>query len=336
MVNLLTMVALLVSSVFADHARNVPRATSHVPPKYQVNVREQDSLEILSRLDEAAFYSEYPYAKIRPEPFYYQKDWEKDGKKTFLIAGVNCDSIINGAQSITGVSMKYLDERAHAPELYDPSEKGVYPYISTPRNSIKFPARWKDSWNVGFRASSDGFITKRQTLKDVLLEDNKQVQKMGLNHQKLAEPILMAIEELYRMPGKRGRPESFSFYFGGQTYTVNVGPMLPGTWHDVEPPTGENERRRYNYESNIPQTGWVGAGVQGSFFNDELFTDLVLTFTRNSDNKKLTIDGLTPHLIYRYGFYQGGQYRIAPLEIAQFFLLKAGLGNSGFEKCKKG
>jgi len=83
-------------------------------------------------------------------------------------------------------------------------------------------------------------------------------------------------------------------------------------------------------------SGWTGRGVQGSFFNDELFSNNVYVIEKVApapgEQKSFAIDGLTPHLIHRYGFYQGGEYRQGPDAIAKFFGIKE--NGSPWGKCE--
>jgi len=46
------------------------------------------------------------------------------------------------------------------------------------------------------------------------------------------------------------------------------------------------------------------------------------------------MDALTPHMVYRYGFYQGGKYRTDPKRIIEFFGIRPSKSNKkAIEKC---
>ena len=69
------------------------------------------------------------------------------------------------------------------------------------------------------------------------------------------------------------------------------------------------------------RSGWGIMATQGSPFHDDIQANWIVTIRHaTSKTKVLTIDALTPHLMYRYGFYQGGFYRKSgPQDIAKFF-----------------
>ncbi len=317
--------------LFASHGDDsTGRATDlSAFPKYSIEVRNQNSKELIEGLDADEFYKTHPYAAIRPEPFYDKKDADKDRKSAFLIAGANCDSTLKAASQITGVSLDHLNKRAHAPALYDPAQKGTYPYVQTAND--KLPEWWKGSQNVYMRASSDGFLTPQQDLRKLLIEDNRQVRELPLNHQMVAAPILKAVEQLANSR-KSGTEGAVKLEFGGEWFTVEEQGSGSAIALKNLTATAE-EKARIAYRDRHSLSGWIGAGVQGSFFNDELFADNLLKFTRKSDGKVFTIDSVTPHLIYRYGFYQGGKYRHDPTAIANYFKIKGTPGASGFEHC---
>lgn len=81
-----------------------------------------------------------------------------------------------------------------------------------------------------------------------------------------------------------------------------LGLLRPGGYTALSGPVGHSE-------------------LQGSPFNDEYFTNYVLAISKKGTDQKIVVDGLTPYLIYRYGFYQGGEFRVSPEDIARFFQL---------------
>jgi len=172
-------------------------------------------------------------------------------------------------------------------------------------------------------------VKPEQDFRDLLLKDNQLVRAAGLTHQKIAEPMLAGFEALYKAlaSGKKLQEgESIPFSYDGQEYSIS--PTHMGGHIKVLPIRTEEELAEYHKErlerlkKRPPGTAWLGAGVQGSVFHDELFEDSIFTIQRKKDGKNLQKDMLTPHLIYRYGFYQGGDYRVDPKEVADFFGLK--------------
>lgn len=309
----------------ADHEIASDRALENTKyPGYAVPVRKEDSQQKLDEVDEGFFSVKRPYAEARPDPFYYRADVERhradpDLKKVepFLMGGVNCDDTIKKIKTITGVRLDFLTERAkgHPDRAQFGARKG--------------PA-WEGINNTMLRSSGDGFIKPGQTMRGLLLEDNATVRSMGLTHQKVAEPMLMAFEALHRAIVKAGGSmrdvSKVPFSYGEDDFTISTIHMggvinlqkLLSTEEEKKEWTRKNLMR---WETRPPGTAWLGAGVQGSIFNDDLFEDYIFVIKRK-DGKILQKDMLTPHLIYRYGFYQGGDYRIDPKEVADFFHLK--------------
>lgn len=320
----LLTVPLLASHIADTPATHAPDARKH--PKYKVEVRQRNSSEVLPDLDSESFYKTHPYAALRPQPFFYKEDEEKDKANAFLVAGVNCDAALASCTQITGVSIDHLNKRAHAPVVYNPEIKGTFPFHGTPQD--KLPEWWRASQNIHMRASSDGFITEKQDLRKLLIADNRAVRKLHLNHQLVASPLLTGIELL-----KKGEKKAASFESGGDSFTVAVKSSGSAIRLQRLVQTPEEAEQNAYIAKHGTVGGWVGAGVQGSFFNDDLYADDLIEFTRMSDGKSFIIDGVTPHLIYRYGFYQGGQYRHGPDEIASYFKLKGKPEDDSFAAC---
>jgi len=225
---------------------------------------------------------------------------------------------LNRAKSITGVALDFLTERAKGHPQKSQFGKRTGP-------------AWEGINNTKLRSSGDGFIKPEQSIRDLLVKDNKAVRDLDLTHQKIAEPILMGIEAIKDAVAankKTAKGDEVSFSFGGEEYLISRSMMggaikLFPIVKTVEEESENQRKFQLRMKGRPPGTAWIGAGVQGSFFNDELFEDFICTIKRKKDGKTLTIDMLTPHLIYRYGFYQGGDYRIEPKTIASFFELKA-------------
>ncbi len=133
------------------------------------------------------------------------------------------------------------------------------------------------------------------------------MRSLGLTHQMIAEALLSGIEQHVMGTGHK-------INIKGREFEVIAEELDSSTEPDKVMPIDEKRKK---------SSGWMGRGVQGSFLNDELFMNQPFTFkkldAKPGEKTQLTIDGLTPHLIYRYGFYQGGEYRTDPADIADFF-----------------
>lgn len=262
--------------------------------------------------------SKEPYAEFQPKPFYYKQDIASARKKKvqpFKIAGVNCDNVIRSTSTITGVSVEYLSLRA----------RGITPYQNSEDDKVRpLQPEWKGAPEFSFRASGGGFINEKFPPKDagelrrqkdalraLLLADNKTVRSFGVSHQQVAAPILTAIEQ-------RMHSASSNIVINGEEFSVIATDEGQYWFGDRNRDDGVNNN----------DSGWIGNNglghIQGSIFDDELATSgkryrFVRKHPKEGLENELTIDGLTPHLIYRYGFYQGGEYRIDPLRITKFF-----------------
>lgn len=154
------------------------------------------------------------------------------------------------------------------------------------------------------RQSDVGWIRKDQLLSQILIFDNALVvDKKQLTHQIIATPLLLAIEKVNKLnPKGADWTMEGSFQFQGKNYKFKV-----------DTPYGRNSATKRHLHS-----GWSNGNTQGSFFLDSIFGNYNLSI-KNPKGKTLQIDSVTPHLIYRYGFYQGGVYRTPPNEIINFF-----------------
>lgn len=308
----------------------------------------------LEGVNQKDFLEKNPYAQFMPKPFFYAQDLNRaqgDREKTFLIGGINCDDVIKNTQSLTGVSLETLSLRARG-HVFEGQWAGSF---------SKNPPGWDGVGNVGLRSSGEGFLDRRfvydtyteeekkdssyqerlkaarnppaaslkesqEALRNLLIEDNQRARRLGLSHQWLAQPLLMGIAAT--QTDKEGNKSTVVFEYMGISYRVTVGSMggevdmLWGVSKTLEE-FAEKKRKKGIPPGNLGDSGWTGRGTQGSFFNDEIFSNRIYTFERldstGNTTGSLTIDGMTPHLIYRYGFYQGGRYRTPPEKIANFF-----------------
>ena len=223
------------------------------------------------------------YERTMPAPFVDPADHAVDGANAFVNSGINLTKTLSEISTINGVAIARLNELA----------KGTHHTTGNPHNS------------------EAGFIHSNQDLRNILITDNVVVtEQHQLTHQVVASPLLHAMKALevhgiamsFRMA-----PEKIaaSFLFQGSEYFIELVAM-----------GGSN-----GSTSNQVRSGWVPQDTQGSFFNDSIYANYEFVITRGSDGKRLTGDALTPHLIYRYGFYQGGGYRLPPNKIIEFFSL---------------
>ena len=249
------------------------------------------------------------YARWFCPPFRYENDVLNDGENSFTVCGINSNEVLKAITSITGVRLNTLEKRAVGLQHND-ADLGVTLFQG------ECPVEWKGINNLSARHSGQGFIWESQSLRALLLQDNYKVfERCRLTHQKLARPLLIALREFEtKKKGEKGVEFSYEGE-GGKWLKYRVDGEQMGANSGLQ--IGADMR-------NVFRSGWVGIGVQGSFFNDELFADWIFKITKLSGDKKgseLSGDALTPHLIYRYGFYQGAYYRIHPERIARFFEL---------------
>ncbi len=318
-------------------------------PVFQVPVRTEDSEKIFEGADTEAFFAQRPWARSKVDPFYYEADIRAaehpDAQHIFLVGGLNCTSTILNSKTLTGIPWSLLQLRAAYGACDDPKMRGVSgsnPYMFTPRD--KLPPEWKSINNLSMRILSEGYLAEKETLRQRLVEDNDYVLSKGLTHQELAEPLLLAVQAVTNahFAGKAMWKERF--VFNGRNYTVSRLPMGRTVGDEaVHPKLAMAMDKNLSlalatrqYEDAIRlspknRSGWIGAGIRGSFFQDELFASW-LARIEDGMGGALLLDALTPHFIHRYGFYQGGPYRVTPQSIISLFSLK-GASPSPVSKC---
>ncbi len=294
----------------------------------EVKLRTEDRDQLLT-VNELKIMGVLPnYTLHRPRPFIYLTDANHQKRvrgfenRPFVVGGLNCDQWLNHVASITGIPMESLTERGRPGNQAPDSD----------------PA-WTGINNKNIRSSFDGFLKAGQSIKEVLLKDNETVRNAGLTHQSVIAPVLTAMEQMNEMvlQGKDWNPEiGFQFDYRGEKYAVLDGTLglvyFAGLKYDedmkkVQDADMPKVRALARHKAKSYRTGWTGSGVQGSIFNDEIYSSCNLTFIR-SDGKNHTIDCLTPHLINRYGFYQGGPYRQPAEALIKFFKLKPNADDS--------
>jgi hypothetical protein len=136
--------------------------------------------------------------------------------------------------------------------------------------------------------SAKGFLGKDERLLDVLAEDNRYVvDKLGLTHQELARHLHL----LGAVALKRSKEGPVEIVYHGKKFRL------------------------------VPR---LARGFQDSPFKDGTKTNCNLTVVNLGTGKKLTYSLLVPHMIERYGFYEGKgtPYRVEPkvvMEVLDFF-----------------
>jgi hypothetical protein len=136
--------------------------------------------------------------------------------------------------------------------------------------------------------STAGFLGPEEKLVDVLVGDNRYVvDELGLTHQELAKH-LHAIGSI-------------------------------GRWQ-----VGEHRRFEYEfvyYGRRFKATTQVSKGFQPSPFRDGTQSGTDVTVENLDTGKKLSYGLLVPHLIERYGFYEGKgtAYRVEPSTVVEVF-----------------
>jgi lipoprotein NlpI len=126
-------------------------------------------------------------------------------------------------------------------------------------------------------ASEAGFLGRDEALLEVLAKDNDFVLGRGRTHQELAS-------HLHVLGGIGGKHGSAAFRYHGRRFKV--------------------EMMRWR-------------GYQDSPFRDGAKTNADAKVTNLETDKKLQFSLLVPHMIERYGFYegQGTRYRVEPAQI---------------------
>ena len=133
-----------------------------------------------------------------------------------------------------------------------------------------------------------GFLGKDEKLLEILAEDNDYVVgKLGLTHQELAKHlhIIGTVAEKHAKPGDK---EGFTFQYQGRRYNVKFTTFR---------------------------------GIMHSPFLDETKTNSEADLTNLTTGAKLKYSRLVPHMIERYGFYEGHgtPYRVDPHAIVAVF-----------------
>lgn len=133
-----------------------------------------------------------------------------------------------------------------------------------------------------------GFLGNDEKLLDILAEDNDfVVGKLGLTHQELARRLHL-VGAIAAKHAKAGDKEGFTFQYHGRRYNVKLTAFR---------------------------------GIAHSPFYDGTKTNTEVALTNLTKNTKLNFSRLVPHMIERYGFYEGHgtPYRVDPRAIVAVF-----------------
>jgi len=144
--------------------------------------------------------------------------------------------------------------------------------------------------------STAGFLGKGERLLDVLAADNRYVvDERGLTHQELARPLLI----LGAVAVKHAVREAREITYHGRKFRVRAA---------------------------------LSPVFVRSPFQDGTRTNCTVTAENLGTGKKLTYSLLVPHMIERYGFYEGKgtRYRLEPRAVLEVldFLKPAPVGRS--------
>jgi hypothetical protein len=137
-------------------------------------------------------------------------------------------------------------------------------------------------------SSTAGFLGKDESLLEVLATDNEfVVEKLGLTHQELAKHLHI-VGAIAAKHAKTADNEGFTFRYHGRRYNVKYVAFR---------------------------------GVVHSPFHDGTKTNVEATVTNLSSGAKLPYSLLVPHMIERYGFYEGHgtRFRVDPRAVTMVF-----------------
>jgi hypothetical protein len=189
----------------------------------------------------------------------------KDASAGFFVGGKNATALIRKLTEINGRTIADLEKDMRPGARAD---KPMGPGLER------------------FEGSTKGFLGADEKLLDVLAMDNEfVVDKLGLTHQDLARPLLVAAAL-----GSKNRfdEKGVAFRYYGQDYRIRIVYFK---------------------------------GFQFSPFYDRTSTSRDAELENLTANKKLNYSLLVPLMIERYGYYEGKgtPYRVAPAAIVEMF-----------------
>lgn len=278
------------------------KATGGEYPIVEIELRKGYHTQFIEGSLTADYINRNAFAERFTKPFIYQSDFETDGDASFIVGGDNETEKLRKISTITGEDFKTLNLRMRG--------TGDITTGAIANSLLEKLPHWQTINNQNQRRSGPGFLMPNQDLRQMLIKDNDIVKSLGLNHQQIAAPLLTIIAAVEENGEKEVEVEISSVPYSVKA--IHMG----GEYH--------LSNFRSNDERDNFHSGWIGYGTQGSCFKDELFANWYFSVTNQVNEQVLMIDALTPHLIHRYGFYQGGPFRKRPEEISKFF----GLGKS--------
>lgn len=211
--------------------------------------------------DKVKDYKDVPLEQIGVKPVAPSKD----AKTGFIVGGKNATALIRKLTELNGRTIADLEKDMRPGAIGEkPMGKGL----------------------DRFDGSTKGFLGKDEKLLDVLAMDNAfVVDKLGLTHQDIARPLLIAaaLGDKNRFDEKETR-----FRYHGHDYVV----------------------RMTCYK-----------GYQFSPFYDKTATSCDAELENVTAKKKLKYSPLVPMMIERYGFYEGKgtPFRVEPAVVLEMF-----------------
>jgi hypothetical protein len=226
-----------------------------------------------------------------------------DPKTGFKVGGTNSTYLIRTLQGLNGRSIAALEQDMRpARPLPWAAALVVFERLlraegveATEKAMAQLQSILASGCNAATGESSQaGFLGPRQRLRDVLAKDNQYVvEELGLSHQNLARHLhVMGGIAFHQL--KRNRDDE-EFLYQGRRFKVEV----------------------FRFR-----------GYQFSPFGDGTKGDSDVTVHNLDNGEELTYSLLVPHMIERYGFYEGKgtPYRVEPrkvLEVLDFLKRKS-------------
>jgi hypothetical protein len=207
-------------------------------------------------------YKDVPLAEIGVIPV----NPTKDAKTGFVVGGKNATVLVRKLSELNGRSIADLEH-----DMQPGAGAGKKPM---------------GEGKERFYGSTKGFLGKGELLLDVLAMDNEfVVDKLGLTHQDMARPLLVAAAIGMK---RRFDKQPTGFRYHGSDYRIVI----------------------ISYK-----------GEQFSPFYDQTFTTCDAKLENVTNKAKLDFSLLVPQMIERYGFYEGKgtPYRVEPADVLRVF-----------------
>lgn len=151
------------------------------------------------------------------------------------------------------------------------------------------------------RLSENGFLDEKESLVELLEEDDRVVKEYGLTHKKIVETIIRRLAPDVEKSSKflETKDERTIKTVSNNGYYSSQGKYFVETTH---------------YKGTQP-CPWKDSSTSCDHF-----------ITHQETNKKIILSGLALHLIEKHHFYEGKtrRYRVDPKKIIEFFDIQAG------------